>query len=114
MFNKDKGKKFSLAKILGAVTGLVTLFLYSKKGKKLLSGERREIKELFTGQEDWRQFWHDSKSILKDAFIPHEGNGHKPKALRPKALATYAAIAIAVKVVVTGFLFFTYPSQAYL
>lgn len=45
-------------------------------------------------------------------FIPHEGNNHHPLAVRPKALKTYSAVLIAVKVFLTGFLYIAYPTQA--
>lgn len=52
------------------------------------------------------------KTFAKDYFLPHEGNDHKPKALRPKALTLYVAVIFAVKLLVTGVLFFIYPNQA--
>ncbi len=38
-----------------------------------------------------------------NAFVPHEGNDHRPHALRHKALTVYAVTIITVKVVVSGF-----------
>jgi len=52
-------------------------------------------------------------SILKDLFIPHEGNNFQPHALRPKRLAFHAASAVAVKLVLIGFLAIM-PVQAWL
>lgn len=37
-----------------------------------------------------------------NAFVPHEGNDHRPHALRHKALTFYAITIIAVKVIVSG------------
>lgn len=48
----------------------------------------------------------------KHWFIPHEGNDHKPHALRPTALRAYAYILITAKVVSAIFLFAAYPNQA--
>lgn len=49
---------------------------------------------------------------IHNFFIPHEGNGHKPHALRPKALQWYAAVLIGLKVVTTVALFAAYPDFA--
>lgn len=51
---------------------------------------------------------HHAKHFL----IPHEGNDHKPHALRPTALKIYGSALILVKLFVTGFLFLIYPSTA--
>lgn len=48
----------------------------------------------------------------KHWFIPHEGNDHKPHALRPKALRAYAYILIAAKVASVIFLFAAFPNRA--
>lgn len=48
----------------------------------------------------------------KHWFIPHEGNDHKPHALRPKALRAYAYILIAAKVASVIFLFTAFPNRA--
>lgn len=48
----------------------------------------------------------------KHWFIPHEGNDHKPHALRPKALRTYAYALIVAKVVSVVFLFAAFPNSA--
>ncbi len=50
--------------------------------------------------------------LLKDYFLPHEGNDHRPKALRPKALTIYVGVIVALKIIVTTTLFFIYPNQA--
>lgn len=44
-------------------------------------------------------------------FIPHEGNDHRPLALRPNALKLYSVLLIVVKLTVTGFLYGLYPSE---
>jgi uncharacterized protein YkwD len=49
---------------------------------------------------------------VKDFFIPHSGNDHKPKALRPKSLLVYLVIALLIKTAATGALFLIYPSPA--
>jgi uncharacterized protein YkwD len=48
----------------------------------------------------------------KHWFIPHEGNDHKPHALRPRALRAYAYVLIAAKVTSVIFLFAAYPNTA--
>ena len=53
------------------------------------------------------------KRFLKDHFIPHEHNDHKPLAIRSKALKFYAVVLIVTKIIVTGFLFASYPSVGY-
>ncbi|MFA4872678.1 MAG: CAP domain-containing protein [Patescibacteria group bacterium] len=50
--------------------------------------------------------------IIHNFFIPHEGNGHKPHALRPKALFWYTAVLVGLKVITTVVLFVSYPDFA--
>ncbi|MDD5110262.1 MAG: CAP domain-containing protein [Patescibacteria group bacterium] len=82
------------------------------RAKWFARGEIREIRELFTGQEGWRQYCHDSYALLHDFFIPHRGNDHRPHALRPRSLTMYLVAALLVKVVVSGALFLSYPTPA--
>lgn len=44
-------------------------------------------------------------------FIPHEGNEHRPLAIRPGALKVYSVALITVKLALTGFLYAVYPTQ---
>lgn len=115
--NKHKSK-FKGLKILGLFIILFEAvilffsFLKPNKWKRFIKNEKREIKELATGQEDLKRFWADSVVLVKDIFIPHESNNHKPLVLRPKSLTTYIIVALLVKFSVTGFLFTAYPSEA--
>lgn len=121
MFNQEKREKFKKTKrlkilgifilVLQALSWLF-LFLYPKRWKRFLKGQKREIEELSEGKEDFGRFCRDSGKLLKDLFVPYEGNEHKPKSLRPKTLVTYIVVAIMVKILVTGFLFVAYPSPA--
>jgi len=88
------------------------LWLKPNRLLKFLRGQRQEIKELSHGDEGMRRFVADSKTLLKNLFIPSESNDHRPTILRTKSLTMFAAVAIAVKVLVTSFLFITYPSPA--
>jgi len=115
--NKKKEKRIRILGVFILIfNALICLFvaLRPKKWKRLVKGQAREIKELSTGKEDFNRFCKDSWKLAKDFFIPYEGNDHKPKSLRPKSLGVYVAIAIVIKIAVTGFLFFTYPDQAQL
>ena len=51
--------------------------------------------------------------ILADMFIPSARNNYRPKALHPHRLAFHALSAIAIKVVMVGFLL-SFPIQAWL
>lgn len=44
--------------------------------------------------------------------IPHEGNDHRPHAIRHKPLVIYSGLLIAAKLFVVALLFFTYPTPA--
>ena len=55
---------------------------------------------------------HRIARTAKHWFIPHEGNDHRPHALRPKALRAYAYVLIAAKVASVIFLFAAFPSTA--
>ena len=94
------------------VAGAIFFLRYPKRFKKYLRDQRQELTELQTGEEDVGRFLKDSSRLLKDFFVPYAGNGHRPRALRPKSLVTYATVALLVKAAATGFLFFTYPTPA--
>lgn len=120
MFDKkeDRQEKIKKLKILGVFVfifnALICLFVFlrPKRWKRFIKGQKKEIDELREGKEDLGRFCQDSAKLVKNLFIPYAGNDHKPKALRPKSLISYALIAILVKLVVTGFLFVTYPTPA--
>lgn len=59
-----------------------------------------------------KRLHHRIAHHAKHWFIPHEGNDHKPHALRPKALRAYAYVLIAAKVASVVFLFAAFPNRA--
>ncbi len=82
---------------------------FSKEWVELIE---KEYKMLY---HHWQQEESKLKKTFKhlhDLFIPHSGNQHKPKALSAKWLKFYAVVLIAIKLLVVGFLFFTYPNPA--
>ena len=104
---------------LGALFIKFANFLFKKKAKIIESNfidfakkEEREVEKLIKGKENFNKFCCDSGSLIKDYFIPHNGNGHKPKILRTKSLLIIILITLLVKITVTGYLFFIYPNQA--
>lgn len=110
---KFKGLKiFGLFVILFEAVILVLGFFKPNKWKRFIKHEKRELKELSDGQQDFKRFFSDSNELLQDIFIPNEANDHKPMVLRPKSLAAYVLIALLVKFTATGFLFTAYPSEA--
>ena len=121
MFNRSNRRKpespspwkriRAIAFLINVVGGIFFL-VYPKRFKKYLRDQRQELTELQTGTEDVGRFLKDSSRLLKDFFVPSAGNGHRPRALRPKSLITYATVALLVKAAATGFLFFTYPTPA--
>ncbi len=56
--------------------------------------------------------WRKAMKKLHDFFIPHSGNDYKPGALSQTWLKVYVVLLIAVKLLVVGVLFFTYPNPA--
>ena len=119
MFGKQEKKpENKRLKILGIFALIIQalvwiiLFFKPKKWQRLIKREKKEINQLSEGKQDFARFAADSTKLIKDFFIPHEGNNHKPKILRPKSLLSYALIAVAVKLAVAGFLFTTYPTPA--
>ncbi|HCE48746.1 MAG TPA: hypothetical protein DEQ86_00950 [Candidatus Jacksonbacteria bacterium] len=76
--------------------------------------EQTEVRRLRRHQESWRKFLVDSFKIFKDFFIPHDGNDHRPKILRPRALTVIILIATLLKLSAIGTLFFIYPSRAHM
>ncbi len=115
---KEKEDKIKRLKVIGffvfIFNTLACLFVFLNPGKwkRFIKGQKKEISELKEGKEDFSRFCSDSSKLIKNLFIPYEGNNHKPKVLRTKSLVVYVLIAVLVKLTVTGFLFFTYPSPA--
>ena len=117
---KNRNKLFFIYLILGGFIIKTLAFLFKKKNQKTLSinfknllhEEKKEVKELANGEESVKKFCCDSGSILKDYFIPHKDNDHKPKILRAKSLIIIVVGLVFIKVAVTGYLFFIYPNQA--
>ncbi len=85
---------------------------FERNFRHLAMDEEGEVKELLQGQEGPKRFVKDSLTILKDYFIPHDGNFHKPKILRTKSLAVIAILMMIVKATLAGYLFFIYPNLA--
>jgi uncharacterized protein YkwD len=96
-----------------SVTRLLIFFRF-KNFKKYSKEQAREIDELKSGKQSFGRFLKDSKNLVGDFLIPNDRNNHKPFAIRTKTLITYFLIAVGVKVLVTGFLFATYPTPAQL
>ncbi len=103
---KNKLKKI-LA--LGGLASLIFgLFKKRKEVKAVAKIVEKDVKKVATDIKHslHKRFLH----IAKDYIVPHLGNNHKPKALRPKALTAYVVVILLVKVFVTGSLFFIYPN----
>ena len=83
-----------------------------KNWQEFVKKEKKEIKQLETGEESPGQFCHDSFKLLKDFFIPYQGNEHKPKILRTKSLMIITAVLFLLKLTVSGYLFAIYPNPA--
>lgn len=111
---KKKKKENRFKKFFKSFYAFIRIFLSPKRLKRFVKNEQREISELTSGEQDLKRFLVDSKVLFKNLFIPNKDNDNRPKILRPKSLASYALVAIAVKLVVTGFLFTTYPTPAQL
>lgn len=112
---KKKRKKYFLRKLIFDSLLLFFGYWYSqnqKKVKEFSRAEEKEMEEYLSGKESGLTFWKDTKQLIKDFFIPHEGNDHKPKSLHPKTLALYLLAALLIKLAGTGILFFVYPNQA--
>ncbi len=115
--NKDNNKRFFF-KFFGlfiTIFNFIAIFfiyLNPKKWDKFVKKEKKELNEFKKRKQNLPMFFKNSKLLLKDLFIPYEGNNHAPKSLRPKPLISYALAIIAVKILVLGFLFINYPTQA--
>ena len=114
---KNKSKYFKLVGALSLIInalGVAFIIFNPKRWHKFVRGQKKEITELSEGKQNLSRFTKDSAKLLKDLFVPNEFNDHKPKILRPKSLLSFAVVAVSVKLLVTGFLFFTYPTPAQL
>ncbi|OGF27555.1 hypothetical protein A2303_01705 [Candidatus Falkowbacteria bacterium RIFOXYB2_FULL_47_14] len=79
--------------------------------KDFFRNEEKEINELRTGRETFRKYCADSSRLFCDYFIPHEGNGHKPKILRAHSLALIILLLVVIKISLVGYLFLVYPEE---
>ncbi len=123
--DKDRRKKIDNNKSKKTFWGILCLlagmfiFLYPKRKriKKIALNEKDKCvsaieKEYGVLKHGVKKFPHRVLMTLKDVFVPHEGNNHKPKALHPKSLKAYVILLVLIKIFVTGFIFFTYPNPA--
>lgn len=114
--NKE-GKNWVIYLILaGALTKILAYFFKSKKHdlKKLVKTEISEMNELMRGEESREEFCRDSFCALRDFFVPHKGNGHRPHVLHPHSLATIAFSLAMLKATIVSFAFLTNPFQAWM
>jgi uncharacterized protein YkwD len=121
--NNKKKHKNSLWSWLGLIFGiwLFKRLLKSKKDKGLkqieenfkefLDEEKEEIKKYTAGKESIEEFSKDTAHILREYFIPYEGNGHIPKIFQAKSLGLIALSLILLKFSLVAYLFFIYPQD---
>ena len=99
----------------GFLLQIIRLFTKNKKRiENFAIEEKKEIEELEERREGWQKFWHHSKRLFKEYFIPHEGNGHKPKFLRARSLTILVLSLLLLKAGVVGYLFLSYPQDAHM
>ncbi|MEA3449845.1 MAG: CAP domain-containing protein [Patescibacteria group bacterium] len=116
--SKNKEKSLLILLIGGFLLTLVHLFKkdkikeFEQKIKDFSKEEKREIKELCDHEEGYVKFCNDSAKLFKDYFIPYNGNSHKPRILRSRALFIIALVLLLVKVATVGYLFLSYPQGA--
>ena len=100
--------------LLGGFLIKLITFLFKKAGcscvkknfKKYIKKEEIEIEELSDQEEELPEFLHDSLKLFKDFFIPHKGNGHKPKILRTRSLALIVIALVILKISILTYVFF--------
>ena len=112
---ENKKKNRFLVFMLAEIAMAFLAYFFSKNKQNLVrfsKEEKQEAIQYFNGNLAGTSFWNTTKNNLKDFFIPHEGNNHKPKSLHPKSLATYVFFALCIKIIATGVLFFVYPDPA--
>ena len=112
---ENKKKNRFLVFMLAEIAMAFLAYFFSKNKQNLVrfsKEEKQEAIQYFNGNLAGTSFWNTTKNNLKDFFIPHEGNNHKPKSLHPKSLATYVFFALCIKIIATAVLFFVYPDPA--
>jgi len=98
-----------------SLASLVGLFIYQRKQDILdhIDEKATDLVEAVKKEEqECGHFYLRLRRKLKCYFIPHEANNNHPLSLRPKKLVGYALLLICIKIAVTGFLFFYYPTPA--
>ena len=80
--------------------------------QRFLKQEKKEINDLETGQESFKKYYKHTVNLIKNYFIPCEGNNHQPKILRTHSLIVIVILLLLVKFGVTGYLFLIYPNEA--
>lgn len=124
MSRKKKNKNFLLFLIFFLLGGFLIKFfklLFGKRKSRLkdfehnfkdfFEKEEKEVEELISGEESFKEYCEDSSNLFKDYFIPHGGNDHKPKILRAKPLLIIVIISVLLKVGIGAYLFFIYPNM---
>jgi len=118
--NKDKNSKNWIFYLIlgGFIIELIRLIKGRKKNDfrgKLKDLEKEEIKEINrykNGKEPLLKWAANSCRLLKDLFIPHEDNNHKPKILRAKSLLGIALLLLVLKFTLVSYLFVSFPQGA--
>ncbi|MCK4540368.1 hypothetical protein KAU09_04405 [Candidatus Parcubacteria bacterium] len=116
----SKSKEWFLFFLFGGFLLKLVFFLF-KKGKssqirknfkKYINKEEKEIEEFSYQEENLPEFLHDSLRLFKDFFIPHKGNGHRPKILRARSLALIVFALAILKVSILAYVFSVNSYQA--
>lgn len=141
--NKPKKKSLLFYLMLGSLFTKLLAFVFRKKqkhdphlhwekiGEKLhkikhdKSGEKHVFRDFIESEESkiekfifekksFIEFFKHIGGFLKDLFIPHAGNNHKPKVLRPKSLLSITVGFIIIKLFLACYLFLAYPEGAFM
>lgn len=94
-----------------ALAKIVFLFInFLKKNPQTKNKLKNTVKTVSHFKPDTFKAFKTFKTFVKLLLIPHSANDHTPRALRPRALASYAAIIIIAKIFISSYLFFLYPT----
>jgi hypothetical protein len=80
--------------------------------KSFIKEEKREVRELVSGKQNFFRYWRDSSFLFKEYFVPGDHNNNKPKILRPKQLTIIAVFLVFVKIILASYIFIIYQKEA--
>ena len=100
--SNGKPKKIKQLLVLASIIEL-GLFLLNRSNRQKVTKTVKKLEKRVSQKADW----------FKDYFLPHAGNGHKPKILQSHSVSLVTAGLLVTKIIIVSLLFAFYPQGAF-